>query len=195
MMGVDRSANMIAIAEKRKAQLSLKTRELLRFKVDDIRSVSLGHRYDAVVSLFHVMSYLTEDADLSAAVQTARRHVKDRGAFIFDFWYGPAVIRNPPQPLIKTIRTGESTIRRTTVPELDQQRCLVCVNYVVEINNVVSGKKVHEREQHFVRYFFPDEIEGLLAASGFSLIRLGEWLTESSPSDSTFGVYALAQAI
>jgi len=192
--GVDRSTEMVAIAEKRKRILTGDMRERLDFWVGDIRNVEFHCRYDAILSLFHVISYMIEDADLKAAFHTARRHLQTGGAFIFDFWHGPAVLRDVPQPRKKTIQLGDSIIRRRMTPELDRQSQVVCVNYDMEIEDISSGETAREREQHVVRYFFPDEIQNQLAECGFEVVHIGEWMTGYHPLDNTFGVYFLAKA-
>jgi SAM-dependent methyltransferase len=194
VMGIDRSTDMIAAAEKRKELLSENLRNLIHFKVGDIRAIDLNHQYDAVISLFHVISYAVQNSDLEATFLTARRHLNVGGVFIFDFWYGPAVLREPPQPRVRTIQIGENDVRRVSIPEWDRERSVVCVNYDIEIRNIASGRTTREREEHFVRYFFLNELESRLAAFDFEVERFGEWLTGDPPSDSTFGVYALAKA-
>src|SRR5262249_27632440 len=150
-------------------------------------------RYDAVVSLFHVMSYLIEDRDLEAAFHSAQRHLQANGAFTFDFWYGPAVLQAPPQPRVKTIQVGGNIIRRKTIPEWDRQRQIVRVNYNIEITNIANRETIRERERHVVRYYFPDEIHDRLAVCGFEVVHIGEWMTGKNPTDNTFSVYALTK--
>lgn len=192
--GVDRSVDMVAVAEKRKELLATEIRDRVLFEMGDIRTLDIGRQYDAVLALFHVMSYMTKDDDLDAAVQTARRHLKKGGAFLFDFWHGPAVLRDPPQARIRSFRQDESCINRTTTPEWDRQSRLVRVNFDIETTNIASGESIREQEQHIMRYFFPVELETLLGRFGFEVVRFGEWLTGGPPSDKTFGVYALAKA-
>jgi len=191
--GIDHSANMVAVAKKHKKAQPHDARQRLHFEIGDIRSLYLHHQYDAVISLFHVISYLIENNDLRTTIQTARRHLISGGALLFDFWYGPAVLRDPPQPRVKEIQIGDGYVRRRASPELDHKRHRVYVNYDIEIKNATSGEIVREQEQHVVRYFFPDEVEDYLVASGFEVVRVGEMLTRRPPSDSTFSVYALAK--
>jgi SAM-dependent methyltransferase len=192
--GVDRSADMVAIANNRKKLFPENVREHLDFKVGDIRTIEFRRHYDAVLSLFHVMSYLVEVPDLETAFQMARRHLHAGGAFIFDFWYGPAVLRHLPQRRVKTCRLRDSMIQRKTIPELDRQRHVVRVNYDIEIRNIASGKTTREREQHVVRYYFPDEIRNQLTGCGFDVVHIGEWMPgKHSTRDNSFSFYALAK--
>lgn len=191
--GLDRSAEMVAIARNRVKSLSKDLRKKLRFRVGDARTIFLRQRYDAVVALFHVISYMIEDSDLDAIFGTARRHVKSGGVFLFDFWYGPAVLCKPPQPRVKRVKVGETIIERRAIPRWDEQRHVVYVNYDIEIT--LGGGVSRESEQHCVRYFFLEEIKSRLLEAGFQVVRFGEWVTGTPPSDDTFSVFALAKAV
>jgi SAM-dependent methyltransferase len=191
--GVDCSVDMVAIANNRKKSIRADVGERLDFRVGDIRATDFHSRYDAVTSLFHVISYQVDDVDLNAAFQTARRHLHKAGAFLFDFWYGPAVLKDPPQPRVKTIQVGNSTIQRVMIPEWDRERNVVLVNYDIKIRNLASRETIREQERHVVRYFFPDEIQNRLAKCGFEVVDIGEWMTGKHPRDDSFSVYALAK--
>ena len=84
--GVDISAGMLEMAEQKRSSLAPELAHRLRFTQGDLRTVRLGERADAVISLFHVMSYQTSNADLTAAFATAREHLAEGGVFIFDCW-------------------------------------------------------------------------------------------------------------
>jgi SAM-dependent methyltransferase len=192
--GIDRSADMVAVAENRRKSLSENVRNCLDFRIGDIRTIHLHRRYEAVLALFHVMSYQIRDSDLKAVFQMVRRHLQAGGAFMFDFWYGPAVLRHPPQPRAKTSRLGDNIITRKMTPEWDRKRHVVRVKYDIEIKNIVSGEKTRDREQHVVRYYFLDEVRDRLAVCGFEVVQIGEWMTGKCPTDDNFSVYALAKA-
>jgi SAM-dependent methyltransferase len=191
--GVDRSAAAVAIANNRKKSSPQDVGGRLDFRVGDICTINFNRRYDAVTSLFHVMSYLVDDHDLIAAFQIVRHHLRKGGAFLFDFWYGPAVLKDPPEQRIKTTQVGNSAIQRKTIPEWEPKRNVVRVNYDIEIRNVANGETIREREQHVVRYFFLDEIQKRLEGCGFEVVHIAQWMTGRRPSDNTFSVYALAK--
>jgi SAM-dependent methyltransferase len=93
--GVDLSQAMVAQAQERARQQQPEITSRIQFQQGDLRSADTGQTYDAIISLFHVMSYQTSNADLAAAVATAAAHLRTGGLFLFDFWYGPAVLRAP----------------------------------------------------------------------------------------------------
>ena len=88
--GIERSETMVALARARTA--SGAGRGGFECVAGDIRSAVLGRVFDAVVSLFHVVSYQTTNADLEQTFATASRHLVPRGVFFFDVWHGPAVL-------------------------------------------------------------------------------------------------------
>jgi SAM-dependent methyltransferase len=95
--GLDRSAEMLARARDRLKQ-AVSNGSPVDFRQSDIRDFKLTHRFDVVVALFHVISYLPANADLDAAFAQIREHLNPGGLLIFDHWYGPAVLTDRPTP-------------------------------------------------------------------------------------------------
>ena len=56
LYGIDLSADMLTIAQERAAQLPADLAARLRFSAGDLRTIRLEQTFDAVISLFHVMS-------------------------------------------------------------------------------------------------------------------------------------------
>ena len=193
--GVDMSTQMLAIAEARRATLPAELRNRLCFQAGDVRSVRLGSTFDAVISLFHVMSYMAGDGDFAAALATARTHLNPGGAFLFDFWYGPAVLADPPQARERCVEAEGNRILRRTTPHWERDRDVVRIEFDVEETVLATGRSTIASEEHVMRYFFEDGLKMSLHESGFEIITYGEWLTGQAPSQSSFGVYALARAV
>ena len=61
-------------------------------QVGDITNVNLNKEFDNIISLFHVVSYLTSNYDIKNLFLNANKHLKKGGLFIFDIWYSPAVL-------------------------------------------------------------------------------------------------------
>src|SRR5262249_35209485 len=79
--GVDQSEWMLERAEKRRAALPKEQAARLHFSKGDVRSARVKIKADAVISLFHVMSYQTENADVDAMFATAAAHLSPGGIF------------------------------------------------------------------------------------------------------------------
>jgi SAM-dependent methyltransferase len=192
VFGVDLSADMLVRARGHAVAAGNLERRI-QFDTGDIRSMRVGKTFDAVVSLFHVLCYMTTDADLDAALATARAHVRPGGLFLFDFWYGAAVLAKPPEPRERIFDCDGRHIHRTTTPEWDKERHVVSINYTLRQTELATGAVSEAKERHVIRYYFDDELAAALKKAGFADVVVGEWLSDGRPSAETFGVYALAQ--
>ena len=186
--GVDCSSTNLAIA-KQKLENSHSKSGILQYLKGDVRSLQLNHTFDVVISLFHVMSYQISNNDFKAAIQTAKSHLKKGGLFIFDCWYGPAVLNDPPQARIKCVEDDKHKVVRIADPELISNKNLVKVNYQLIIQKK-DAKEINEIfETHRMRYFFLPEIEYFLEEIGFRQMSCSEWMTTKSPGCDTWNVH------
>lgn len=184
--GVDMSEGMLEAAESRRSSLSPDVASKLVFSQGDARSVRLGRKFDVVISLFHVMSYQTTNADLARAFQTAGEHVKSGGAFIFDCWYGPAVLRQWPSVTEKQLSDDSTEVHRTATPEIHVNENVVDVNYTVIVKD--KGTDISEtlRETHRMRYLFTPEVELGLSTAGMKLVDSRAWMKNTPPDVDTW---------
>jgi SAM-dependent methyltransferase len=156
--GVDLSEAMLARAEARKASLPPEVAARLSFGLGDVRTVRTGETYDAIISLFHVMSYQTTNADLEAAFRTAAVHLEPGGLFLFDFWYGPAVLTQKPEVRVKRLEDDEIKVTRIAEPLMQVNENVVDVNYTVFIELKATGEVERVSETHRMRYLFLPEL-------------------------------------
>lgn len=192
--GADLSDWMLERAESRRAKLAKNVSERMHFSLGDARSVRLGVKADAVISLFHVMSYQSESADLQAIFATAREHLRPGGVFIFDVWYGPAVLSDRPAVRMKVYEDHELKITRIAEPALHLERNLVDVRYHIIAWNKSTGDYSETDETHHMRYLFSPEIELFAAQAGFALVDSHEWMSGRKPGFDTWGVCFICRA-
>lgn len=191
--GVDMSEEMLARAEARKSALPAEVAGRLSFSSGDVRSVRTGETYDAVISLFHVMSYQSTNDDLIAVFETAATHLSAGGLFLYDFWYGPAVLSQQPDTRVKRLEDSEIIVTRIAEPDLMVNQNLVDVNYDVFIKNKAENEIEQLSEMHRMRYFFLPEIEWYRGYVWKELVS-EEWLSGDSLSeDSWSGVQLLSR--
>jgi SAM-dependent methyltransferase len=185
--GVDISAEMIDVARARLSAHHVQSSALnLSFQQGDIRTVRMGRTFDAVVSLFHVMSYQTSHEDLAMAFRTAKEHLTPGGLFIFDCWYGPAVLTDRPAVRIKRLEDEEITVTRLAEPVMRPNDNIVEVHYEVFIGDKATGSVVSLKEIHAMRYLFVPEIESLMKCEGVALVHGEEWMTGREPGFDTW---------
>lgn len=192
--GVDRSYDMLEQAEKALKDLPEDTASRLSFSQGDIRTLRLDRQFDVIVSLFHVISYQTTNQDLQQTFTTAKTHLKPKGLFLFDAWYGPAVLSDPPTVRVKRLEDDMIHVTRLAEPELHPNDNLVHVNYHIFIKDKIHEAYQELHETHTMRYLFVPETEQFFHHSNMQFIRAREWMTDREPGRDTWGVYFLGRA-
>jgi SAM-dependent methyltransferase len=184
VIGVDQSPGMIAAANRRREELPAGEASRLQFRVGDIRSCEVPAGVQAVVSLFHVVSYLPTDEDLRAAFSNVRSHVVAGTPFAFDFWFGSAVLRDPPTERRRDVDLDGCRVSRLAVPRINSDEHTVDVNYKFDVEPSDGSAPLSFEETHRMRYLFASDLESLCSATGFELSILSEWM-QAPPSPPT----------
>jgi SAM-dependent methyltransferase len=191
--GIERSREMVSLAHATGDCLSSDVPGSFTCEVGDICTASLDRTFDAVVSLFHVMSYQTSNQTLRAAFRNAAQHLTTGGLFFFDVWHGPAVLSQRPSVRIKEVADNRNRVKRTARPELDTNRGTVKVVYDMECEDRSCGEIARFSEEHVMQYLFPTEVNLLAQECGMRLKASEEFLTGQPPSSATWGVAYLLQ--
>ncbi len=182
--GIDLSENMLKIAETRRHGKENK----LNFSHSNIQELNLNKKFDVVISLFHVMSYQNSNDKLIKAFEVAKKHLADDGIFIFDFWYGPAVLTDLPITRVKRLENENIKVTRLAEPVLHARENIVDVNYDVFIENKISKEVIEKKELHKMRYFFDTELEIVCQLVGFEVLNKFEWISNKNPEFSSWNV-------
>lgn len=186
--GIDRSELMLRQAEQRRQQLPEAVSSRLQFSQADISTLQLPQQFDAVISLFHVINYQISNADLQAFLTTAKTHICPGGVFIFDCWYGPAVLSDRPTVRVKRLEDDQMVVTRIAEPQMFAQENRVDVHYQVFIQDKASGTVGELQETHQMRYLFQPELALLCAATGWEVVAVAEWMTGRPAGFDTWGV-------
>lgn len=191
--GVDISPLMVEIARKNAEADELK----IEFEIADVRNYRTERKYDAVISLFHVMSYQNTNEDLLNTFISARGVLSDKpsGYFLFDAWHGPGVLSDKPCVRVKEIEDEENKLIRIARPVMREQENIVDVNYEVLVINKKSSKVQTINEVHSMRYFFRPEIELMLNRAGFELLDNIDCQTLDITGFDSWTSYFIARAI
>ena len=179
--GVDLSSDMINIAQGHSS-------ENTRFIQGDARQVRLNETFDAVLALFHVMSYQITNEDLSAVFETASFHLEADGLFIFDCWYGPGVLTDPPVTRVKRMENDEVRITRLAESTQDANQNLVTVNYEILVEEKGASQFQSIKESHNMRYLFVPEMKLFGETAGFRMEHYETWMTGAVPGLDTWNV-------
>lgn len=177
VLGVDESAAMLAAAEPVSG---------VQLRRGDARSLRLRGRFDAVIALFHVFSYLRSQGELEAALRAAARHLRPGGVLVFDCWHGPAVLADPPRPRDSEARDGSVLVRRRSRTRLRRRERLAEIRHEYTVREAPGGRASRFMERHSLRYWWPGEISRALRGAGFTGVEAREWMTERPLSARTW---------
>lgn len=182
--GVDLSVDMLEIAEKRRTGKE----NQLSFSHANIQDLKLNRKFDAVTSLFHVMSYQNSNQELIQAFKVAKEHLVDNGILIFDFWYGPAVLTDLPTTRVKRLENERIKVTRLAEPVIHAQENIVDVNYNVFIQDKKTREVTDKKELHKMRYLFDTELELICEQLGFDILNKFKWMSHEPPSLESWNV-------
>lgn len=181
VVGLERSAEMVE--EARRKNLGGFT----SFQAD-ITDFALDQSFHTAISLFHVVSYLTDNSALIKTFELTAQHLTTNGIFIFDVWYTPAVLTLRPETRIKRMSGKDIQITRIAESRMDVNRNIVDVNYEVLVQILTTGRVESIYETHPMRHFSIPEIDLLARQTGFELVQAEEFQSGQVPSTDTWGV-------
>jgi predicted TPR repeat methyltransferase len=176
--GIEKSSGMVTLAKEKNFQC----------EEGNIVDFNLNKKYDNIISLFHVMSYITDNDDLIKAFKNISCHLNSGGLFIFDAWYLPAVISQKATPTLKKISNNEVDITRFAEPISKINENIIDVNFEILIKTKKRNTLDLIIEQHSMRYFSIPEIKLFSQLAGLEFLYAEEFLTSNSPSINTWGV-------
>lgn len=180
--GVDQSEEMLSFAQRR-----ARSNHKLQFFQGSLQDFSLPRQADVVTALFHVMSYQFTDALMMAALNNIARHLKPGGLFLFDCWYGPAVLLQQPELRVKRAEDGHYKVTRIAEPKMRENENIVEVHYDTFAEDKKSCTITEFRENHIMRYFFGGELHYFLKQIDFVVLDSFEFMTNRSLGGDTWG--------
>lgn len=176
--GIDLSETMLRLAIDRQSESEIAVSERLSFLEGDIRTYESALRFDTIISLFHVMSYMISNEDLNQTFKTIKKHLKPHGIFIFDCWHGPGVLTDKPTSRSKFFENDTVSIIRNSKPTLLPKENRVDVDFEIFFQNKATHHELKLHELHSMRYLFIDEIKSIADIYGLEIIHAEEWMTK-----------------
>lgn len=187
MIGVDKSEDMLAIAEMKKefAEGSI------AYVQQDMEELELAEQVDACISVCDSMNYLLQEGALKETFSRVSKYLKPGGYFIFD---------------MKTAYCYRNIIGNQTWVEQDEEVSYIWENYFYEDSNIneymltifkkLEDSDLYERidEAHYQKAYSVSTVKELLKQAGFDVVEvLGENMTDEVTEESE-RVYIIAKA-
>ena len=175
--GVDIAPAMIEIAQRKAANSTLP----IRFIEADLTDFDLGEQFDCATCLYDSLNYILDGAALQAAFAGFARHVESGGVLVFDM--------NTPLALTADLFTQRSFDPRKQL----QYDWRAAYNPATKITEVAmsfertdeNGDKHPFTETHRERAYELEEVEAMLAATGWQTIKIYDAYTINPPHEKS----------
>lgn len=169
--GIDQSQYMLDRAKEKLYSNNIEA-DLIH---QDISSFEVAEQFDAVISCFAVLCYITQTNDLLKLFSRVLSNLKKDGVFIFDVWHGHGVLETKPDQAYRHMVKGHREIIRLSKCCLNEQDNIVDTYFTcIDIHH--GQVKQRFEEKHQIRYFFPREIKELLLQTGFRSVEFCPFL-------------------
>ena len=188
--GVDISAAMIAKAQGKSGSTPSGTTLPKRFVEADLSSFNLGEKFDAATCLYDSFNYILEPEKLLAAFNCIASHIRHGGVFIFDMnapWAFEANLftQRDFNPMKNLHYEWHSQYQPST---------RIC-EVTMQFKRVTDEGTQLFSEVHRERAYAREEVETMLAQSGWKLLKTYDAYTMNLPHDRSERWYFLAQLI
>jgi len=185
--GIDMSEQMLQVARERAVYFPSVTYRPT-FRQGTLENFRTEERFDLVVSLFDVVSYLRDFDALRAFARNVKASLKPDGLLIFDCWYGPAVHYQRPGTRIRRLENDAIKLVRISEGHFDPNRNRIDVEYEIFLTRKLEGTIHTFRESHALRCYFEDELDEILGQCGFKRFFAQQWFDRSAPSVQSWSV-------
>lgn len=179
--GIDLSADMIQIAKS-------KNLPDIAFHNQGIAQLNLSSRFQAAVSLFDSINYVTDPSELALGMQKVYEHLEDNALFVFDVntiyalenhFFDRACLSDNYNP--KFVWTSEFNYADSI--------CTVSMTFEATLN----GEKVVFKEVHKQRGYSIDELSSIVVGAGFELLDVFKAYKFSKPTKRSDRVFFIGR--
>ncbi|HEX9973450.1 MAG TPA: class I SAM-dependent methyltransferase [bacterium] len=165
IIGVDRYEEMLQIARKRLPEVE--------FIQQDIRKLKLDRKFDAIIAMGRMFTYMTTNKDVEQSISSVARCLKPNGIFLFDNFSAPHFVKNfkENQEKIHAVDLGSRKIKRISVNTWNLKHG-VTFNWYAKYQIEEQGKLKEIEDESVLRAFFPEELEYFLNREGLEVVEV-----------------------
>jgi len=163
--GVDRYEEMLQIARKRLPEVE--------FIQQDIRKLKLDRKFDAIIAMGRMFTYMTTNKDVEQSISSVARCLNPNGIFLFDNFSAPHFVKNfkENQEKIHAVDLGSRKIKRISVNTWNLKHG-VTFNWYAKYQIEEQGKLKEIEDESVLRAFFPEELVYFLNREGLETVEL-----------------------
>ena len=137
--------------------------------------------FDLAVSLFNVVSYISEFNYLDKFFNSINQKLNEKGIFVFDCWNGIAALLDPPLVKESEVEIENEKLMIKTIPDMDYLKQIVVVKNTIQIDSE-SETKLFEFS-YKQRLWSPEILKGLLLKNEFKVLNIYKAIDFSTVAD------------
>lgn len=184
IFGIDRSKKMIEIAKDKAKKENID----IKFRVADITNFKVVEKFEFAMAMFNILGYMADNESMEKLLKNVSKSLKNNGLFVFDCWYGPAVLKSRPENKEKEI--GQDLVRKT-FQKLDIEKSMIGIDFEILEHNISKSK-----ESHKIRFWYLRELEYFFEKSNFKLIKTCNFMDLNSKiSEDNWNIFVIVQKL
>lgn len=172
IVALDISDSMLAVLKRRVSEQSIEVRNRIEIVKADACSFDLDTRYEQIIVPFYTFNYFLAAEDQDAALDRFYTHLAPQGLLLIDVFIPRTLIQNcPKDPVLKVDKLDPATGNKIKgwnnylINEIEQIEYRRHVFEIIKPDGVIIRKEFNTKR----RYFYPNEINGIFTANGFSI--------------------------
>ena len=179
------------------AEMCSKAKEInnIRLHNCDLLNFNADTNYDGIISLFHVINYITKTEDLIATFKKVSEILTEDGVFVFDSWHSPAVNNLKPSNRVRIKQSDDLKITRSATFTENILKSSVDVHFNFSVENSLNQIVDSFEEKHPMRYFTYNEIELLAIMAGLEISECLTFPELETPSRENWNVVFILKKV
>ncbi len=163
--GVDRYEEMLMIARKRLPEVE--------FIQQDIRELKLEKRFDAIIAMGRMFTYMTMNQDIEQSIHSIASWLNTDGILLFDNFSAPHFVKNfkENEEKIHEVDLGHRKIKRISLNTWNLKHG-VTFNWHARYQIEEQDKLREIEDESVLRAFFPEELEYFLNREGLEVVEI-----------------------
>lgn len=163
--GIDLHEEMLQIARMRLPEVE--------FIQQDIRSLKLNRKFDAIIAMGRMFTYMTTNQDVESSIRSIASCLNPNGIFLFDNFSAVHFVKNFQEnmEIIHEAEIGKRKIKRISKNAWNLKHG-VTFNWHAKYFIEEKGKTREIEDHSVLRAFFPEELEYYLNREGMRVVEL-----------------------
>jgi SAM-dependent methyltransferase len=174
IVGFDRSRYSLISAMKKTTEAT-EISERINYFQQDLRNLYLKTKFDAIMALFGVLSYIHEKDDLMRVLDNFRAHLEPGRLLIGEIWQNTGVFEEYQDRSVGKDPENNLELERTTESRTPEGTSITEVKMDFTLKELKSGSVIETfTENHYLRSYDLFDFTEALKNSGFELIRFSD---------------------